>query len=773
MGDVGRNGHRDYIEGVVHHLVYVSHDQYTILSLTVNTDEGEQQVTAAGKALFGVRPGECLRLGGAWTRHQKHGRQLRTEECQRARPATEKGIRTYLSSGFVRGIGPKLATAIVDQFGERTLDILDSSPQRMKEVPGIGEGRLGRLLEAWEKHRKIAEVMMFLQGLGISPSLAAKIYATYTDNDEDPLEVVREHPYRLSRDVHGVGFVNADRIALAAGVPKNSDERVQAAMLHVLGEACAKKGHCYVLVSGLLRSTAKLLDDDDPATAEILEEAVLREALAALCAAREVVTEVLSRPTGDGTIRDDEIAAPRRWYSAEVGLAQHVRRLINAPGRLAQVASWEERIAGRMATDVTELSTEQHEGVRTALTRTLSILTGGPGCGKTHTLRVLVELCEQAGGVVALAAPTGKAAKRLEEATGHAAMTVHRLIHEDSGDEVPHHTNALVGADLVVIDEASMLDVELACRMAAAIPTGCHLLLVGDTDQLPSIGPGRVLHDLLAVESIPRTRLTKVFRQHDDSAAIVLNAHRILAGEPPEPAPGVFGFKYMNEPEGIAQRVVDLVTKEIPRHFGVAPHDIQVLCPGRKQEAGVLALNRRLQKCLNPSAPHKHEHYHDDIIFREGDRVLQTKNRPQRGTNGVFNGSTGTVTTVNGEEQELTVTFSDGDVAVYPFVDLDELLHAYALTVHRSQGSEYPYVVIPMINAAGQLLQRNLLYTAVTRARRGVMLLGQENAIKRAVEIAWSVRRNTALSHRIIHNTSPLPRPRANSSGQLAWGDPV
>ncbi|MFJ4008210.1 ATP-dependent RecD-like DNA helicase [Streptomyces sp. NPDC090026] len=762
----------EVVEGVVDHLLHVSYDERTVLRLT-STGDDEEIVTVVGKALFGVKPGESLRLSGSWAQHPRYGRQFRAERCERTVPADERAIRLYLASGMIRGIGPVLAAAIVDAFGERTLKVIDAEPERLLEVHNIGEIRLGRITQAWREQKAIAEIMVFLQQLGITPGLAVKIYTTYADTDDDPIDVVRRTPYRLCRDVHGVGFVNADKIALAGGVPKHSDERLQAALLHELDQA-GGQGHCHLPVRVLLTRTRQLLSDDDPATAEILDEVVLRHALQMLCGQGEVVTETLPLPVLDGTdaVADTEIALLARRHRDETQLASHVRRLLGSAPALAELADWDERLTALMTAETAGLTDEQYQAIHTALTRPLSVLTGGPGCGKTHTLRTLVEVADDAGAVVALAAPTGKAAKRLEETCGQAAMTVHRLIRPPDGDSLFDHAGVLESAGLVVIDETSMLDLALARKLFAAVRAGCHLVLVGDTDQLPSVGPGRVLRDLLDVDAIPRTRLTKVFRQHDDSAAIVVNAHRILHGHLPENDPRAFWNRPVPLAEDIAQRVVDLVCEAMPKHLAVQPEDIQVLCPGKKNIAGMTDLNLRLQQRLNPPADHKPQHFHDGCAFRLGDRVQQIRNNPHRGEAGVFNGSSGTITAVDVEAHQLTVTFQNGETAAYPFTDLDELVHAYALTVHRSQGSEYPYVVIPMINAAGtMLLQRNLLYTAVTRARHGVMLIGQSEAVERAVANNRTQRRSTALSHRITH-TEPVvsaPRPHA-PNGQMAWG---
>lgn len=760
----------DVLEGVVDHLLHVSYDQRTVLRLSAVTGEDES-ITAVGTALFGVRPGEGLRLHGSWVHHPRHGRQFKAEQCERVMPADERAIRIYLGSSMIRGIGPVLASAIVDVFGEQTLNVIDAEPQRLLAVHGIAQIRLGRITAAWQEQKAIAEIMVFLQGLQVTPALAVKIYTTYADTDDDPMRIVRRTPYRLCRDVQGVGFVNADKIALAVGIPKHSDARLEAALLHELDQAGAN-GHCHLPVRLLIARTRQLLTDDDPASAQILGNAVLRQALDTLRSQGEVVTETLPLPVLEGAdaLANAEIAMLPHRHRDETQLAAHVLRLLASTPALSDLAPWAERVAALRGPETAGLTDEQHQAILTALTRPLSVLTGGPGCGKTHTLRTLVDLADEVNAVVALAAPTGKAAKRLEEACGQAAMTVHRLIRPPDGDSLFDHVGMLEAADLVIIDEASMLDLALARRLFAALRDGCHLLLVGDTDQLPSVGPGRVLRDLLDVEDIPRTRLTKVFRQHDDGEAIVINAHRILAGKRPREYPKAFWNWPRTSPESTAERVVELVCELMPKRFGTRPEDIQVLCPGKKNIAGMTDLNLRLQQRLNPPSDDKPQHHHGGAAFRLGDRVQQIRNNPHRGECGVFNGTSGTISAVDTDTHQLTVTFHDGEMATYPFTDLDELVHAYALTVHRSQGSEYPYIIIPMISAAGpMLLQRNLLYTAVTRARYGVMLIGQTTAVNDAIANNRTQRRNTALTHRITHDASARAPQAHHPDDQLPW----
>ncbi|KPI02903.1 helicase, RecD/TraA family [Actinobacteria bacterium OK074] len=750
------------IEGVVGHLLHISHDQRTVLriALTADDETPDSEVTATGTALFGCKPGESLRLTGEWTRHPRYGRQFAARRCERTLPAGVRAIRLYLASGLIRGIGPVMAQAIVERFRDQTLHIIDTDPEQLLEVFGIGPKRLGGILEAWEEQKAVAELMVVLQGLDISPNLAVKIYDHYHKAGRNPLAVVRDTPYKLCQEVRGIGFRTSDRIALAAGVPKHSTERLKAALLAALEES-AGRGDCHLAVGDLLERTRKLLHDSDPATALILHDDVLGEALTSLRRIGYVIMESIPlrvREELDVFHAVDIVSTPR-MHRAETTLAEHVRRLLDTD-RNPSNGNWQKGLDA--LPEASTLTAEQRQGVLTAFTHTLSVLTGGPGCGKTHTLRTVVALAHALGLAVALAAPTGKAANRLAQMSGQEAQTVHRLLRAPEGDTLFDHSSPLHSADLIVVDEASMLDVQLAADLFTKVPPGSRLLLVGDVDQLPSVGPGLVLRDLLAVPAVPRTRLTRIFRQGNDSAPIVDNAHRILHGQRPLHHPTAFAMLPCQTGEAIAAEVVRFFEKR-PAH--VSLDDIQVLCPAKKREAGAVDLNSRLQRSLNPAAPDKAEHHHDGRILRVGDRVVQTRTLRDIG---LFNGTTGTIKGIDAEEARLHIDF-EGQELAYPVAELDGLLHAYAMTVHRAQGSEYPYVIIALPRTAPLLLTRNLLYTAVTRARARVFLLFQNDAVQWTLDNKNGNRRNTALEHRICGRTTQIPAPRAGEPDQLVW----
>ncbi|MEV4371306.1 ATP-dependent RecD-like DNA helicase [Nonomuraea sp. NPDC049637] len=709
------------MEASVEQLVYVRDDEYTVARMSA---EGVPDFVATGRALSGAQPGETLRLTGDWSHHARHGRRFAVSGCERVVPATVRAIRVYLGSGLIRGIGPRLAYAIVDHFGEETLKVIDAEPGRLTEVVNIGPLRQAQIVQAWQEQKAIAALMVTLQGLGVSPLLAAKIHQVFGGEAE---EVLATDPYRLIGRVRGIAFRVADRIALQRGVPERSPQRIKAALLDRLESAAVRDGHCFVPVPHLVARAAELIELDPEAVGPMID---------ALVAERRVVVEADDEQPGRA------VAYAKHVHARERQLTEQLTRLLRARSTLPLRSFREDET----------LHDDQRAAVNMALTCTVSIITGGPGCGKSHTVRAVAATVKASGGSVTLTAPTGKAAKRLSELTGMPAMTIHRMLaHQPDPDPSTLFEEAPAQADLIVVDEASMLDLHLATRLTAAVQPGSHLLLIGDSDQLPSIGAGDVLADLLRVEAVPRVRLTHVFRQAAGSG-IVEAAHLIRAGRvPATPGRGGFWFEELDDPARVAERVAHLAMEAIPRKQGVPPEQVQVLCPMRKGETGAVTLGRLLQDRLNPAADDKPEHWSGASVFRVGDRVMPIRNNYDKG---VFNGETATVTAVLPQDRVIEVRTDDGETVQYGFGELDDLTHAYAISVHRSQGSEYPFVVAPIVaEAGGIMLRRKLLYTLVTRAKAWVVLVGQREALELAVHRVGRPR-NTGLPRRLAQSLS-------------------
>jgi exodeoxyribonuclease V alpha subunit len=621
------------------------------------------------------------------------------------------------------------------------LEVIEQAPGRLVEVPGLGPKRTGMITAAWEEQKAIKEVMVFLQGVGMSTSLAVRIYKTYQDQ---AIQVVRREPYRLAGDVWGIGFKTADQLARSLGIPHDSPQRVKAGLQFALSEA-SDDGHCYPPETDLVAKATGLLGVDGELAGRCLEELVAEEG---------VVAE--PRPAD---VSPDAAAVTGRaiwlvpFHRAEAALAGGLLRLLEDPAdRLAsfQAVDWPVALEWLGRSMGVTLAPEQAAAVRLALTQRVAVLTGGPGCGKSYTVRAIVALARAKQTKIVLAAPTGRAAKRLGELAGVEAATLHRLLQLRPVGDAAFDRDHPLDADLVVIDQTSMLDVLLANKLVKAIPPGAHLLLVGDVDQLPSVGAGEVLRDLLAAERLPRVRLTKVFRQAQQSG-VVTNAHRINAGQPPI-THGLADFFLFpeKEPEEVADLVVDIVANRLPRRFGLDPRrEVQVLCPMHRGPAGAGVLNERLQAALTPAREGLAERRFGGRVYRVGDKVMQIRNNYDKGTAGVFNGSVGVVTALSLENQELQVRLDEDEEVGYGFDELDELTHAYAVSIHRSQGSEYPCVVVPLTMSAWMMLQRNLLYTAVTRAKRIVVLVGSKRALAKAVRTQGAGRRYTALTERL------------------------
>ncbi|MGM1063359.1 SF1B family DNA helicase RecD2 [Saccharothrix sp. Mg75] len=714
------------LEAVLERITFANEETgYTVAR--VDTGRGGELVTVVG-ALLGAQPGESIRMRGRWGSHPQYGKQFHVDDYTTVLPATIQGIRRYLGSGLIKGIGPVLADRIVTHFGVDALDVIEHEPQRLVEVPKLGPKRTKMIAAAWEEQKAIKEVMVFLQGVGVSTSLAVRIYKQYSDK---AIDVVREEPYRLATDVWGIGFRTADVIAKAVGIPHDSPQRIKAGLQFTLGEA-TNDGNCYLPENELIGAAIKILQVDAGLVIECLAELVGEEG---------VVREVM--PDGEPAIY---LLA---FHRAEISLANQLLRLLGTDAERMPAfrrVDWAKAFAWLGAS----LEDRQRDAVQLALTRKVAVLTGGPGCGKSFTVRSIVKLAAAKGARVVLAAPTGRAAKRLTELTGHEASTVHRLLELKPGGDAAYDRDRPLDADLVVVDEASMLDLLLANKLVKAVAPGAHLLLVGDVDQLPSVGAGEVLRDVLAEGGpVPNVRLTHIFRQAQQSG-VVTNAHRINAGDYPivQGMPDFFLFP-VEEAEEAAALVVDVVANRIPRKFGLkARTDVQVLAPMHRGPAGAGGLNALLQEALTPSTPGLPERRFGGRVFRVGDKVTQMRNNYDKN---VFNGTLGIVTAIDDVEQKLTVRTDEEEDVDYEFGELDELTHAYAMTIHRSQGSEYPCVVVPITTSAWMMLQRNLLYTAVTRAKKLVVLVGSRKAIGQAVRTVGAGRRHTALAHRLSH----------------------
>ncbi|MCP3756116.1 ATP-dependent RecD-like DNA helicase [Streptomyces sp. TBY4] len=727
------------VEGVLERITYANEESgYTVAR--VDTGRGAGDLLTVVGSLLGAQPGESLRMEGRWGSHAQYGRQFTVENYTTLLPATIQGIRRYLGSGLIKGIGPKIADRIVEHFGLDTLDVIEEQPKRLIEVPGLGPKRTKLIGAAWEEQKAIKEVMVFLQGVGVSTSIAVRIYKKYADAS---ISVVRNQPYRLAADVWGIGFLTADRIAQAVGIPHDSPERVKAGLQYALSQS-ADQGHCFLPEDRLIADGVKLLQVDT---------GLVIDCLAELAADPEgVVRESVPDPQGGPDPLTAVYLVP--FHRAELSLAGQVRRLLNADeDRLPAFrdVDWDKALGWLAARTGAKLAPAQRDAVRLALTRRVAVLTGGPGCGKSFTVRSIVELARAKKAKVVLAAPTGRAAKRLAELTGAEASTVHRLLELKPGGDAAYDRERPLDADLVVVDEASMLDLLLANKLVKAVAPGAHLLLVGDVDQLPSVGAGEVLRDLLAEGGpVPAVRLTTIFRQAQQSG-VVTNAHRINTGLPPitDGLPDFFLFPE-EDTEEAGRLAVDVAARRIPARFGLDPRrDIQVLAPMHRGPAGAGNLNALLQQAVTPARPGLPEKRFGGRVFRVGDKVTQIRNNYDKGANGVFNGTVGVVTGLDLEEQRLTVRTDEDEEVAYEFAELDELAHAYAVTIHRSQGSEYPAVVIPVTTGAWMMLQRNLLYTAVTRAKKLVVLVGSRKALAQAVRTVSAGRRYTAVAPRL------------------------
>ena len=734
------------LTGTVKAIIYRSEDTgFTVLELT---DETGEDMTAIGEMpLAGV--GERVELTGQWTEHKTYGHQFRAETCKTLAPATLTALKNYLASGLIKGVGESTAQAIVQTFGMETLDVLEKEPERLVEVPGIGRVRAHTIAASYGAQIGLRDIMLGLQKYGVTIGQAMKLYKIY---GELCLAKIEENPYRLIDDVEGIGFKTADAIARNGGVEPEAPYRLRAGLKYTLQWA-RQEGHTYLPREKLVEVAAGLLQAEIAPVERTLTELLLEG---------QLIQEQL--PGEDGVFLPG-------MFRTEQDCAL---RLLRLQGQSAldnpffrpktQIARLEQQL------DIT-LAPAQRQAVELALKAGALVITGGPGTGKTTILRFVITLLEEMGTEYALCAPTGRAAKRMGEATGRDASTIHRLL-EYSYGEAGFGRNAenTLLADVVIVDEMSMVDVPLMAALLRALAPGSRLIMVGDSDQLPSVGPGNVLRDMVDSGQIPVVRLTEIFRQSGRSA-IVTNAHRINEGHMPI-LEGLedFGFEPMEEQEAVIRRLIALNSGKAAKLGAQEPlQDIQVLAPMKKGPLGVYNLNKRLQEALNPPAHKKKERKYGDVVFREGDKVMQIKNdyrlawtrslpqRPPEMGEGVYNGDLGTIMSIDLYDQTLEVLFDDGRSAVYAFSMLEELELAYCISIHKSQGSEFPIVLLPLLGGPPMLLNRNLLYTAVTRARHMVYILGRQSCIQQMVRNNQVKRRYSGLARFLCRQKELLP----------------
>ncbi len=704
------------VTGLVSRLTFHNPDNgYTIAQIEPEPEKGERPpegITVVG-VMTTVAEGQTIEVTGTWEDHPKYGRQLKLESCRAVFPTTEEGIRRFLGSGLVKGVGKKFAERIVAHFGGDTLKVLEENPRRLLEVPGLGRKRAGMLARAWAGQRRMRDTMVFLQSHGVGSAAAVKIFRKY---EQEAITKVRENPYRLQRDIDGIGFVTADAVASQLGIARNAPQRIQAGILYLL-ESAAGEGHVFLPQSEVVEKGSELLQ----VGAELFPAA-----LEALDGERQIV-------------RDQERCFLPYLYHSEVKVAAALERLLRTEGADAEF--------GEDPGTELDLSASQRRAVETALREKVVVLTGGPGTGKTTVTQVILRHFEQGGLRVALCSPTGRAAKRLAEATGREAKTIHRLLEFMPAERrFRRGRNDPVEADAVIVDEASMIDIPLMHALLRALSPHVRLLLVGDADQLPSVGPGNVIGDVISSRRVPVARLTEIHRQERRSR-IVVNAHRINAGDWPELSnsrDGDFFFVEEENPPEAAAMISDLVGSRLPAHGDYDPvGDIQVLTPMYRGETGAINLNRLLQQRLNPGGRVSRT---GERELRVGDKVLQIRNNYERA---VFNGDLGRILAFDPEEGSIRVGFDSGVSCEYGANSLDEIVLAYAISVHRAQGSEFPVVVLPLTTQHYPMLQRNLLYTAVTRARSLLVVVGGRRALGRAISNDEVARRYTALGERL------------------------
>ena len=699
---------------VVERITYQNPENgYSVLKVKV---KGYNDLVTLVGNLLEVPVGSVLLCRGEWKVDKRYGSQFVAATWEETMPATVYGIEKYLGSGLVKGIGPRFARAIVQRFGTETIDIIETEIERLYEVPNIGRKRVAKIRESWEKQKDIKNVMLFLQGYGVSTAYAAKIYREY---GKESIDKVRENPYRLADDIWGIGFKTADGFAAKMGYEKEDPRRCRSGILYTLGQL-SDEGHVYAGEEQLVKTAGQLLEAGETA---------IRDTLAGMLQAEDLILD------------KDAIYLPP-FYHAECGTSRRLRDLAQSTGRSLFDGLFDP--SSLTAETGIEYDEVQLAAIRQAVTSKVMVLTGGPGTGKTTTTQGIIAALKKAGLRVLLAAPTGRAAKRMSEATGMEAKTIHRLLEYNPQDGYKRNDENPLEGDALIVDECSMIDILLMNNLLKAVPVGMRLVFVGDIDQLPSVGAGNVLRDIIDSQRIPVVRLVRIFRQAQKSR-IVMNAHTINQGRFPDTSNGRdtdFFFMREDDPERAAETIVRLVKERLPRAYRESPDRIQVLTPMQRGVVGAANLNLLLQQALNPSGPSLGR---GGYTYRQGDRVMQLRNNYAKE---VFNGDLGYIREVDTEDRMLTVDF-DGKKVEYDVTELDELTLAYATTIHKAQGSEYPIVVMPVLMTHFVMLQRNLIYTGITRAKKICVLIGAMKALAYAVRNMSVLKRNTSLRERL------------------------
>ena len=712
----------EYLRCVVERITYQNAENgYTVLKCAVKNYK--DLVTVVGM-MPDTHVGSVLSLEGFWKVDAKYGRQFSVQKFEETLPATVYGIEKYLGSGLIKGIGPKFARRIVEKFGKDTLEVIEENPNALIEVEGIGKVRVERIKTSWQEQKEIKNIMLFLQGHEVSTSHATKIFKAY---GSESIQIVKENPYRLADDIWGIGFKTADSIAAKMGIEKDRFIRLRSGILYTLNKL-SESGHCYAVREQLMEKAVQLLEVDAPELEITLDEMIR---------------------TGD-VIKEEEAIYLPPFYFSETGCAKSMLHLLERE-RKVRVNPDEivQKVIRQSAISYDEI---QLEAIRTAISSKIMVLTGGPGTGKTTTTMGIISAYQMAGCRILLAAPTGRAAKRMSEATGMEAKTIHRLLEFKPPEGYQKNEDKPLDGDVLILDECSMVDVILMYNLLKAVPEHMSLILVGDTDQLPSVGAGNVLKDVIDSGRIPVVRLTRIFRQAQGSR-IIMNAHRINKGEAIDMRGGKesdFFFAGKETNEEVVDTLVKYCTKNLPDYYHVdAFREIQVLTPMQRGICGAANLNQVLQEAMNPTRIFLHR---GGTQYRLHDKVMQIRNDYDKE---VFNGDIGTVTRVDMEERELTVDF-DGRNVVYDVAELDELVLAYAVTIHKAQGSEYPIVVMPFTMSHFVMLQRNLLYTGVTRAKKILVLIGEKKAVYYAIKNEKTTERNTKLAERLREDGSKI-----------------